>query len=137
MVQGHRISEGLAIDHHGFVDPIFFRDGVPVVIDNVGEISSLLPLSHQGHILTRHSEGFSRCDVDTISRELPTLELVAVLLWLSVSDSHSIAGCVKHLGVRVPGAAAQIVGHAVVGHILRVEVHVLSDGVGEIDVGSR
>ena len=137
LVQAHRISEGLAIDHHSFVDPIFFRDGVPVVIDNVGEISSLLPLSHQGHIFTRHSEGFSRCDVVTISRELPTLELVAVLLWLSVSDSHGIAGCVEHLGVRVPGTAVQIVSHAVVGHILRVEVHVLSDGVGELDVGSR
>ena len=35
LVQGHRIPERLLVDHHGFVDLIFFCDGVPVVINGI------------------------------------------------------------------------------------------------------
>ena len=136
MVQGHRIPERLLVDHHGFVDPIFFRDGVPVVIDDIGEISSLLPLGRQGHVLGRHSEGASRIDVRTVGRELPALELVAVFRRLSRGDRNRIAGCIELLGFHAPGAAVQLVGHDVVGHVLRVEVHILSDSVGERDIAS-
>ena len=137
LLQAHRISEGLAIDHRSFADPIFFRDGVPVVIDNVGEISSLLPLGRQGHVLGRHNEGVSRSDVRIVGRELPALELVTGPLGLLACDNHSITCGVAILGIGFPRTLSQIIIHEVLSHVLGIEVRILLHREGEPDLIAR
>ena len=94
------------------------------------------PLGRQGYVGLRHGEDAARLKDRLIGRLLPTGELVASLLRLLAGDGHHIAGCVERPGVRVPGTTVQVVGHDVVSHVLRVEVHVLSDSVGEQDIAS-
>ena len=93
-------------------------------------------MGRQGNVGLGHREDAARLNDRLIGRLLPTGKLVAGLLGLLAGDGHHIAGCVERPGVRVPGTTIQIVGHDVVGHVLRVEVHVLSDSVGERDIAS-
>ena len=137
LTQGHRIPERLLADNHGFVNPIFFRDGVPVVIDGIGEISTLLPLGRQGHVLGRHNEGVSRSDVRTVGRELPALELVTGLLGPFTCDSHSITCDVSILGICFPRTSSQIIAHAILSHVFRVEVRILLHREGELGLIAR
>ena len=92
-------------------------------------------MGRQGYVGLGHGEDATRLD-DRLIRLLPAGELVANLLGLLAGDGHHIAGCVERPGIRAPGTTVQIVGHDVVGHVLRVEVHVLSDSVGERDIAS-
>ena len=94
------------------------------------------PLGRQGNIGLGHREDVTRPNGGLIGRFLPAGELVAGLLGRLVGDGHHIASGVERLGVRAPGAAVQLVGHDVVSHVLRIEVHILSDSVGERDIAS-
>ena len=112
---------------------ILQRSVVKLVLDGVLDRR---PLGRQSNVGLGHGEDASRLNGGVVGRFLPAGKLVASLLRLLGGDGYHIAGCVECLGVRAPGAAVQVVGHDVVGYVLRVEVHVLGDSIGELDVGS-
>ena len=93
-------------------------------------------MGRQSYIVPRHSEGGSRTNQRVVSRNFPTSELVSVFRRLSRGNRNQFASGIEGFRVRVPRAAIRIVGHDVISHVLRIEVHVLSNSAGERDIGS-